>query len=222
MSHFLLIDTSLNSAFVALTRDEKVLASQENARLNDHAAWLHPAIRSLFEKTDISMEQLDAVSVTAGPGSYTGLRVGMAAAKGICFAKQIPLISISTLQLLAAGVQEEATDVIVSLIDARRDEVYAGVYDRDLQPLQPEQAMILGPDSFKQLREKDSVCFTGDGTEKLERLLGIKQFLLLNAKNLIEKQARLTYEKFQRADFADLAYHEPVYLKEFYTNAKDR
>ncbi len=187
MSHLLLIDTAVNAASVALTSDKKILAQKENTRQNDHAAWLHPAIQSLFEETGISIRQLDAVGVTAGPGSYTGLRVGMAAAKGFCFAQNIPLISISTLQLLAAGVQEEATDLIIALIDARRDEVYAGVYDRDLRPVVEEQAMILGTDSFQSWREKNHVIYTGDGAAKIERLIGIKQFPLYTAKNLMGK-----------------------------------
>ena len=222
MSYFLLIDTALPSAFVALTRDQTILACKENVQKNDHASWLHPAIRSLFEETNLEMNQLNAVAVTAGPGSYTGLRVGMAAAKGICFAQQIPLISISTLQLLAAGVSAEATDVIVALIDARRDEVFAGVFDRDLQPLQPEQAMSLDPGSFKTWRENHRVIFAGDGALKIERLIGIKDFLLVAPKHLEKKLAQLTYEKFHRAEFADLAYHEPLYLKEFYQAPKDK
>ena len=222
MSHFLLIDTALNSAFVALASDQTILACKVNDQQNDHASWLHPAIRSLFEETGIKMGQLDAVGVTAGPGSYTGLRVGMAAAKGICFAQQIPLISVSTLQLLAAGAVTESTDVIIALIDARRDEVYAGVYDRGLQALAPEQAMILSPDSFQTWRENNQVVFTGNGTSKVERLIGIKNFLLVTPKRLEQKLAILTYEKFQRAEFADLAYQEPVYLKEFHQNTKDK
>ena len=222
MSHLLLIDTAVNAASVALTSDKKILAQKENTRQNDHAAWLHPAIQSLFEETGIWIGQLDAVGVTAGPGSYTGLRVGMAAAKGFCFAQNIPLISISTLQLLAAGVQEEATDLIIALIDARRDEVYAGVYDRDLRPVVEEQAMILGTDSFQSWREKNHVIYTGDGTAKLERLIGIKQFPLHTPKNLLEKLASLTYEKFQRSEFSNLAYLEPTYLKEFHQAPKDK
>ena len=222
MSHLLLIDTAVNAASVALTSDKKILAQKENTRQNDHAAWLHPAIQSLFEETGISIRQLDAVGVTAGPGSYTGLRVGMAAAKGFCFAQNIPLISISTLQLLAAGVQEDATDLIIALIDARRDEVYAGVYDRDLRPVVEEQAMILGTDSFQSWREKNHVIYTGDGAAKIERLIGIKQFPLYTAKNLIGKLAGLTYEKFQRSEFSNLAYLEPTYLKEFHQAPKDK
>jgi len=222
MSHLLLIDTAVNAASVALTSDKKILAQKEKTRQNDPAAWLHPAIQSLFEETGISIGQLDAVGVTAGPGSYTGLRVGMAAAKGFCFAQNIPLISISTLQLLAAGVQEEATDLIIALIDARRDEVYAGVYDRDLRPVVEEQAMILGTDSFQSWREKNHVIYTGDGAAKIERLIGIKQFPLYTPKNLMGKLASLTYEKFQRSEFANLAYLEPTYLKEFYQATKDR
>lgn len=220
MSSFLLIDTALQTASVALSNDSEVIAFRQNEQPYDHAAWLHPAIQSLFSETGLNPTQLDAVGVTAGPGSYTGLRVGMAAAKGFCFAQQIPLITVSTLQLLAAGAQEEAEEVIIALIDARRDEVYAGVFDRNLHPLVPEQAMILGPESFQQWREKNQVLFTGDGAQKIERLMGIEQFSVAPSKHLIKKLTEISYKKWAAAEFADLAYHEPAYLKEFYISPK--
>lgn len=220
MSSFLLIDTALQTASVALASDSEVIAFRQNEQSYEHAAWLHPAIQSLFMETGLNAARLDAVGVTAGPGSYTGLRVGMAAAKGFCFAQQIPLIAVSTLQLIAAGAQEEAQEVIIALIDARRDEVYAGVFDRNLQPLAPEQAMILGPDSFQQWRAKNQVLFTGNGAQKIERLLGSSQFNVTTSKNLIKKLTEISYNKWVAAEFADLAYHEPAYLKEFYTSPK--
>ena len=221
MSYFLLIDTALQNASVALAREAEVIAFRGNEQQQDHASWLHPAIKSMLEETEIGISQLNGVGVVAGPGSYTGLRVGMAAAKGICYAQKIPLISVSTLQLLAAAVQEHAQDVIISLIDARREEVYAGVYDRDLNSLMPEQPMILGPESFQKWRIKNQILFTGNCHSKLERHLGIKIFHLTNTNNLIKELASITYKKWGKAENVDLAYYEPVYLKEFYTMPKD-
>lgn len=217
MSYFLLIDTALNTATVALARDTEILALRQNNRPTDHAAWLHPALQAVLEESGLTPAQLDAVSVVAGPGSYTGLRIGMAAAKGICFTQQIPLITISSLLLLAAGVQTAATDVIISLIDARRDEVYAGVFDRELNLLANEEAVILGPDSFLEWRQNNNPVYTGNGSDKVERLIGIKNIYLPDTKNPEIYFSLLTYKKFGKQEFANLAYSEPMYMKEFYS-----
>ncbi len=219
MSYFLLIDTALNTATVALARDTEILAFRQNNRPTDHAAWLHPAMQALLEESGLTPDQLDAVSVVAGPGSYTGLRVGMAAAKGICFTQQIPLITISSLLLLAAGVQASATDVIISLIDARRDEVYAGVFDHELNLLANEAAIVLGPDSFLEWRKKNNPVYTGNGSDKVERLIGITNIHLPDYKSPEINFGLLTYKKFCKKEFADLAYSEPMYIKEFYTTS---
>jgi tRNA threonylcarbamoyladenosine biosynthesis protein TsaB len=221
MSVILLIDTALDTASVGTARAGELLAFRENARQNDHAAWLHPSIEELFAKTGITAKQLDAVGVTAGPGSYTGLRVGMAAAKGICYAMNIPLLSVSTLQLLAASVRENAPGLIVSLIDARRDEVYAGVFDQALNPVEPERPMIIGADSFQDLRGDQPITLTGNGAQKMMNITSANDFCLIESKGGIRSFALLAYKKWLIRDFVDMAYHEPVYLKEFYTKAKE-
>ena len=222
MPLILLIDTALETASVGIARDGNLLLHKENDHQQDHAAWLHGAIQSLLNESGISLNEVNAVGVTAGPGSYTGLRVGMAAAKGICYAQNIPLICVSTLQLLAAGVEAEDANLIISLIDARRDEVYAGVYNRDLEPLQPECAMILEPNSFQDLLPFSPIALTGNGATKAMKWLSSKHFRIEASKQPIKYLASITYKKFLSRDFADLAYHEPVYIKEFYTTAKDK
>jgi tRNA threonylcarbamoyladenosine biosynthesis protein TsaB len=212
----------LEIASVGIARDGALLAQRENERPHDQAGWLHPAIESMMQETGLQMKELQAVAVTSGPGSYTGLRVGMAAAKGICYAQQIPLISVSTLQLLAAGVQAAAKDIIIALIDARRDEVYAGVFDNALTPLQPEQALILDPTALMPWRAQPHVVYTGNGAKKTGELLGIKDFTLLVSKNGALNFAQIASKKYENKDFADLVYHEPVYLKEFHHTAKDK
>jgi len=218
----LLIDTALETASVGLCRDGEVIAFRENARQSDHASWLHPAIQEMMQAGGHQMSDLQAVAVTGGPGSYTGLRVGMAAAKGICYAQQIPLISLSTLQVLAAGVRDEAKGVIIALIDARRDEVYAGVYDKNIEPLQAEQAIVLNENAVLPWREKNDTIMTGNGAAKAVKLLGIKELLVLASKNSILNMAWMATKSWGKKDFADLVYHEPAYLKEFYNAAKDR
>lgn len=207
---------------MGLCRDGEVIAARENARQTDHAAWLHPAIQEMMQAGGHQMSDLQAVAVTGGPGSYTGLRVGMAAAKGICYAQQIPLIALSTLQVLAAGVRDEATDVIIALIDARRDEVYAGVYDKNIEPLQAEQAIILNEDALLSWREKNDTIMTGNGAAKAVKLLKSKDLFVFPAKNSILNMAWMASKSWKKKDFADLAYHEPAYLKEFHNTAKDK
>lgn len=222
MSLMLLIDTALEVASVGIAREGMLLCKRENATQNDHAAWLHGAVQEMLNETGLNIGQLEAVGVTKGPGSYTGLRVGMAAAKGICYAKNIPLISVSSLRLLAAGVQNEEADLIIALIDARRDEVYAGFYDRSGNAVQPEQAIILTPESFEEIRKEKKVLLTGNGAQKTIEKLSNKDLFLLESKHTMENLAEITYKKFIKNDFSDLAYHEPAYLKDFYTTAKEK
>jgi tRNA threonylcarbamoyladenosine biosynthesis protein TsaB len=223
MSLILQIDTALEIAHVSIAREGNVLAQRQNETQNDHAAWLHIAIQEILEESRIHLDQLHAVGVTAGPGSYTGLRVGMSAAKGLCYAKNLPLIAVSSLQLLAAGVKDHAEGLIIPLIDARRDEVYAGYYDSKLNLIRAEQALILQPDCFNDLLESNKkIILTGNGASKTLSIIGSKDLCLIESKHPEKNLALITYEKFYSQALADLAYFEPVYLKEFYTTAKDR
>ena len=223
MSLILQIDTALEIAHVSIAREGNVLAQRQNETQNDHAAWLHIAIQAVLEESGIHLDQLNAVGVTAGPGSYTGLRVGMSATKGLCYAKNLPLIAVSSLQLLAAGVKDHAEGVIIPLIDARRDEVYAGYYDPKLNPIRAEQALILQPNCFNDLVEPNKkIILTGNGASKTLPIVDSKDFFLIESKHPEKNLALITYEKFCNRELVDLAYYEPVYLKEFYTTAKDR
>jgi tRNA threonylcarbamoyladenosine biosynthesis protein TsaB len=180
-------------------------------------------VHEILEQAQCKINDIDAVVVSAGPGSYTGLRIGMSTAKGICYAKNLPLIAVSSLQLLAAGVKDQAEGVIIPLIDARRDEVYAGYYDSNLNLIRPEQALILQSDCFNDLLEPNKkIILTGNGASKTLPIVDSKNFCLIESKRCIENLALITYEKFYNRALADLAYFEPVYLKEFYTTAKDR
>jgi len=223
MSLILQIDTALEIAHVSIAREGNVLAQRQNETQNDHAAWLHIAIQAVLEESGIHLDQLNAVGVTAGPGSYTGLRVGMSATKGLCYAKNLPLIAVSSLQLLAAGVKDQAEGVIIPLIDARRDEVYAGYYDPKLNPIRAEQALTLQPNCFNDLVEPNKkIILTGNGASKTLPIVDSKDFFLFESKHPAKNLALITYEKFCNRELVDLAYYEPVYLKEFYTTAKDR
>jgi len=174
-------------------------------------------------ETNVAFSDLKAVGITGGPGSYTGLRVGVAAAKGICYVQQIPLIAVSTLQLLAAGARAQAKGFILSLIDARRDEVYAGLYDPDLNPIRPDQARILNTEFFHELPHEHPIVLTGNGAAKaFAHIATNKNFFVVESKQSVEDLALITYKKFLKGTFEDLAYYEPAYLKDFYLIAKGK
>src|SRR5215208_5364975 len=135
MSFILNIDTALETASVSLANNGRMLQSLVSESQKDHASWLHPAIKILLEKQGIGMDQLVAVGVSNGPGSYTGLRVGLSTAKGFCYALNIPLITIGTLKLMAFSARDEAEDLICPMIDARRMEVYTAIYTGEMAEL---------------------------------------------------------------------------------------
>ncbi len=217
----LLIDTALETASVAIARAGKVLAVRENARQNDHAAWLHIAIQDVMRAADVSFHELQGVGVTDGPGSYTGLRVGLSAAKGICYAQNLPLVTVSSLQVLAGSVAENAEDLIMAMIDARRDEVYIGVYDRALNILLPEQSLILTPEFIRDNFPNRKVLVTGNGAQKATRIINSNDFNLFQNTFMIKYLANLSYEKLIKNIVENVSYHDPLYLKNNYLPTKD-
>jgi len=220
LKSLLLIDTALETASVAIAREGMVLAQRQNSRQNDHAAWLHTAIQEVMQEVGVSFSELQAVGVTDGPGSYTGLRVGLSAAKGICYAKNIPLITVSSLQVLAGAVAEKAEDLIMALIDARRDEVYIGVFDRKLNIVLPEQSLVITPETFPGSFANRKVLLCGSGAGKVMRLIKNNDFVLVEIKNINKYLAYSTYEKIKDNKLSNLPYHEPLYLKNNYTTPK--
>lgn len=217
MSLILNIDTATPLASVCLAQDGSSLEFVSNTEQPDHASWLHPAIAGCLERSGIAITTLQAVAVSIGPGSYTGLRVGLSAAKGICYAQQIPLITIGTLDMMAHAAMDSATtDLICPLIDARRMEVFTAVYNKQLGKIFPPQAMVIDEKSFKDLLANYKILFFGDGSSKLKSVLSHTNALFgiiqANAAHL----AVLSHKKYLEKEFADLAYAEPQYLKEFY------
>jgi tRNA threonylcarbamoyladenosine biosynthesis protein TsaB len=228
MSLILNIDTATEKAGIALTQDGRVFGTAVNDQQKDHAAWIQVAIRDLLESTGYKMKDLKAVAVTAGPGSYTGLRVGMASAKGICYALQIPLITGNTLRVMAYAAIEQLKSLAVEkklwlcpMIDARRMEVFAAVYDDGLQVIMPPAALVLEDVSFKEQLNNHRIVFFGNGSDKWKPVCShpnamFREWELLLAPSL----GKLATERFSAEKFADLAYEIPVYLKEFYTYIK--
>lgn len=222
MSYLLIIDTSLDTATICLARKAEVLATSSNTNQKDHASWLQPAIAELMEKVDLPFSALHAVGVVAGPGSYTGLRVGMASAKGFCYALQIPLITIDALQLLARGFFNEypEAELVCPMIDARRMEVFTALYTPNMQALLSPQALELESHSFDHWIHEKPIFFVGNGASKYKELLNSTNAFFPEWVVSTQELASFTQEMFSQNAFADLAYAEPNYIKAFYQPVK--
>lgn len=221
MSFILHIETSTPLCSVAVSDDEKIIGDLISENTNDHAASLTLLISELLYKTAIDIKKLQAVSVSAGPGSYTGLRIGVSAAKGICHALNIPLIGIDTLRSMTLAVQKKYRNekmLYCPMVDARRMEVYCAIYNRDLHTVLEPGARIIDKDIFSAYLETSPVIFFGSGAEKCRALLEYPHTTILNdliqtAQNIIP----LASDAFHKKQYADLAYFEPFYLKNFYS-----
>lgn len=220
MANILNIETSGKIASVCLTINGKAVAIKKNEDRQRHAAWLHDAIGQLMKEQEIGLKDLSAIAVSMGPGSYTGLRLGMATAKGLCFALQIPLICIPTLEIMALAAHENSkADFYCPMIDARRMEVFAAVYDNNLSEVSPPCAIILEEGCLNKWLEKGSLVLSGDGAEKAAAMHQHPKLLLSNVEMDATAMTKPATKKFEKQEWSDLAYSEPYYLKEFYTPA---
>lgn len=223
MSKIILIETSTNLCSVALGVNGKVAASRESTQPRAHASMTAPFINELLSRFSLKVTDCDAVCVSAGPGSYTGLRVGSSTAKGLCFGAGIPLIAVSTLdvlvrQALVDGPLPEGIKYIVPMIDARRMEVYTATYrveGRKAVRLNEINAMIVEPGCFDQLLDDGSVVFIGDGAAKCSQALAHPNASFIQTCPHAAAMALAAEEAFNEGRFADAAYFEPFYLKDF-------
>jgi tRNA threonylcarbamoyladenosine biosynthesis protein TsaB len=224
MATFLLIYTATAHASVCLSKNGAVMASQETTDQKSHASFIQPAIETLCKQTGISLNNIDAISISIGPGSYTGLRVGMATAKGIAFAMGKPLIGINTLQIMAAAAKHKHpgnNKAICALLDARRMEVFTGIYSHNLEPITPSTALILDAQSFENELAKEPILFVGDGAEKFKSICQHPNAHFdTNINCGASDMLVLTENAFTLADFLDLAYSEPLYIKAFHDTRK--
>lgn len=207
----------MQSASVCLANGEDVLATLVNPSERDSAAWLHVAIESMLKNKHRKPEQLDAIAISAGPGSYTGLRVGMAAAKGLCYALSLPLIAINTLQMMAAAVKNSSTTLLCPMIDARRMEVFTALYDGELKEVLPATNLILTPDSFNPELQKETIAFFGNGSKKAAAIINHPAALFVDVSPTAADMVSLSGKKFDAHQFSDLAYCEPFYGKAFHS-----
>jgi len=218
MALFLNIDTAVDYASLCISENEAIIASTENATTTAHASWINNAIRELFTSNQLSMNDLDAISVSNGPGSYTGLRIGLATAKGLCFALNKPLICLSTLQIMANAVKEAATDLICPVIDARRMEIYTAVYKKDLTIVRPPEALITDAHSFQDLLAAHSLIFTGNAVNKLQPVIKHSNAVFNSTRYSAADMPYLTIKHFRENQFTNLSYSEPFYLKAVHFN----
>ena len=215
MAYILNVETATKNCSVAIANNGTTLKCIEIAEEGySHAEKLHVFIEQILVETQLTFQDLSAIAVSQGPGSYTGLRIGISAAKGLCFALDIPLIAIETLAVLAsqAKVQE---GVIIPMIDARRMEVYSAIFNAKLEKIRAVQAEIIAEDSFSDITEP--CYFVGDCATKCQSVLTKSNFVFLedvvypSAANM----SNFSYEKYKNNDFVDVAYFEPYYLKDF-------
>ena len=218
------IDTATAQATVALALDGKPLQVRVNSQSVDHAAWIHTAITEVMNVNNITYQltDLNAVAVVAGPGSYTGLRVGMSTAKGLCYALGIPLISLNTLEIMAHATNAEisSSQLISPMLDARRMEVFTALYDASLQQLIAPCAMVLDENSFSEWLSKNEIVFLGNGSSKWKALVKHDNAIFRDSFYTAQHIAFIANNEFKQQIFSNLAYTEPIYLKDFYTAKK--
>ena len=217
------IDTTGESALIGLSIDNEIIAELSNTEANQHAGFVQKAIQTICINQSFDLNDLDAIVVTLGPGSYTGMRVGLSSAKGIAYALDKPLIGLSSLALLArAGKKQVPNSMdqpysLFSMIDARRMEIFGALYDQEENALTEEQAIILDTDYLKNLIQKGTLYCIGSGAAKTRQLIEDDRIQLLTSSYSIVEMLELALERWHQQKFEDLAYVGPTYIKEVYT-----
>ena len=215
------LETATTNCSVTVARDGKTVSVREhNSASYSHSEQLHNFIKEALEEASLSFSDLDAIAVSKGPGSYTGLRIGVSAAKGLCFALDLPLISTPTLYCMALQ-KKVVSGIIIPLIDARRMEVYAGVFDASYTELVPAKAVIIQEDTFLEFAEQEKVFLIGSGAEKCKDILQHPNFIFdPSIVPTATTMSQHSFEKFLSSDFENVAYFEPYYLKDFILQQK--
>ena len=219
MALILNIETSETICSVALAENNNVITLKESNEERSHAKLITVFIEEIFKNSDYKLQDLDAISVSKGPGSYTGLRIGVSTAKGLCYGLNIPLISVSTLKALAnatINTSKYNKYKFCSMIDARRMEVYSAIYNDDLTKIKDISADILTEESYADYLKSNKIVFVGSGSDKFSQILNnnnafFNKEVMPSAKNMVN----ISYQKFNNKIFEDVAYFEPYYLKDF-------
>ena len=218
----LYIETATDVCSVALSKGSEIIGLKEEAGGNNHAKHLLPFVDEVLKQAGVSMTEINGVAVSIGPGSYTGLRIGVSTAKGIAYTAGIPVMAVSSLESIAQGAKtlwaESSSEQpqIIPMIDARRMEVFTTRYDFDMNPLEEVASKIIDGTTFTELLSKEKVLFCGNGMPKCKEILSAfpnAKFMdaPISAKNMLPAALR----KWQKQEFEDVAYFEPFYLKEY-------
>lgn len=219
--NILCIETSTTVCSVCVANEKGILAMREINEGYTHAENLHVFIEEILKEARVSMKELNAVAVSKGPGSYTGLRIGVSAAKGLCYALNIPLVSVDTLQAMTTSVVKE--DILYCpMLDARRMEVYCGVFDKNLKAVVPVQALVLDENTVSTFKLGKPICFFGEGMPKAKELLQSISGAIFADGVVPSSQsiASLATKKFANKEFENTALFEPFYLKDFFINKR--
>lgn len=225
MAYLLHIESTSTVCSVAISKDNELIAIKEINNGYTHAENLHVFVEQLFFETSLQAKDLNAISVSSGPGSYTGLRIGFSAAKGLAYALQIPLITIETLKALSSEVinTDNIDAIYCPLLDARRMEVYCAIYDNQLNEILPVQPLVLNEESIQIFNKEKDIYFFGNGMSKSKILLQTlpNVHFIDDITASASSMVSLAFQKYTTQNFADMAYVEPNYLKEFFfTTAK--
>ena len=215
MTYILNLETATKNCSVSISQNGQTILFKEMAEAGySHAEKLHVFIEECLKESNITFKDLSAIAVSQGPGSYTGLRIGVSAAKGLCFALDLPLIAVDTLQVLASKLTI-SEGIIIPMIDARRMEVYSAIFNFKFEKIREVQAEILTENSFEEISE--TIHFVGDCAEKAKTVLTKSNFIF--HEEIIypsaNEMSELSYKKFQENKLEDVAYFEPYYLKDF-------
>ena len=214
MARILCIETSTKVCSIGLAEDGRILQLVEDtAHSYSHAEQVNLFIEQVL--SDCGFENLDAIAVSEGPGSYTGLRIGISTAKGICFAKNIPIIKVSSLEAMSSQIKSKTNLLHIPMIDARRMEVFCAGFNEKNQEIFSTRAEIIDQNSFNDYEDFDEIKFFGDGAEKCREIIESDKFSFVSAYASASGLAPLAELKYQNENFEDLAYFEPYYLKDF-------
>ncbi len=230
MALLLNIDTATDQASVCLSLNTDLIQEIKSADQKNHGSFLQPSIQQILQQNNLTIQQIDAVAVTHGPGSYTGLRVGLASAKGICYALQKPLITINTLEVMAWATRWHVSKNLVlntayqicPMIDARRMEVFTATYNEALECVSPTTPLILNEQSFENELNKNIMIFSGNGSFKLKNILKNTNAIFVDELHSSASMISIALNKFNSKSFTSLAYSEPYYGKEFYSPASKK
>lgn len=215
MSYLLHIDTSTQNCSVALSKNDHLLKLKEINEGYSHAESLAIIIQEVLAENKVELTNLSAVAVAKGPGSYTGLRIGVSTAKGLCYGLNIPLISVNSLTAMVNQPNLPEASFYVPMIDARRMEVYCSVYDRQKSEITSTVASIVDQDSFNDYLNNGQVLFLGDGAGKCKDIITNPNASFSELGSTASGMVSLAFKKLENQDFEDVAYFEPFYLKDF-------